>query len=96
MTAPIPGDPVQVVMPAALLPRLVEPLAVLGMRVYELPTKDGSTLMIAADLSELRDPDAPATLTTADVLEAWSFAVESLAEAAAEAKRPKTRKRRVA
>ncbi|NJP24426.1 hypothetical protein FLW53_09445 [Microbispora sp. SCL1-1] len=91
-----PDQPVQVVMPAALLPRLVEPLAMLGMRVYQLPTKDGPTLMIAADLSELRDPDAPASLTTEDVLEAWSFAVDSLVEAAAEAKRPKTRKRRAA
>ncbi|MEU8199408.1 hypothetical protein AB0C10_37050 [Microbispora amethystogenes] len=96
MTATNPGQAVQVVMPAALLPRLVEPLAMIGMRLYQLPTKDGPTLMIAADLTELRDPDEPASLTTADVLEAWSFAVESLAEAAAEAKRPKTRKRRAA
>jgi hypothetical protein len=92
---PAPDAPVQVLMPAALLPRLAEPLALIGMRIYQLPTKDGPTFMVGADLSKLRDPDTPATLTTADVLEAWSFAVESLAEAAQDqTKRPKAPKRK--
>ncbi len=77
-----PGKPVQVVMPAALLPRLVEPLAMLGMRLYQLPTVGEPTLMIAADMSQFHDPDRPPALTTAYVLEAWSYAAESLAEAA--------------
>jgi hypothetical protein len=90
---PDPDAPVQVLMPAALLPRLADPLALIGMRIYQLPTKDGPTFMVGADLSKLRDPDTPATLTTADVLEAWSFAVESHA-AQDQTKRPKAPKRK--
>lgn len=90
-----PGTPVEVLMPAALLPRLAEPLAMLGLRLYLIPTKGGPTLMIGADLSELRDSDAPASLTVADVLETWSFAVESLVETTRDAsRRPKARKPR--
>jgi hypothetical protein len=90
-----PTKPVQVLMPAALLPRLAEPLATIGMRLYDLPTQDGSTLMIAADLSEVRDQSA--SFTTEDVLEAWLLAVEMLAETAQKAgRRPRTRKRKAA
>lgn len=89
-----PAAPVEVLMPAGLLPRLSEPLAAIGMRVYQLPTRNGPTLMIGADLSEIRDQGEP--FTTADVLEAWSLAVETLAETAHKApKSPKTRKRKV-
>lgn len=87
----LPGTPVQVVMPAALLSRLAEPLAAIGMRLYQLPTRGGPTLLVGADLSELRDREAP--FTTQDVLDAWSLAAGLLAESA-EANRPKTRKRK--
>jgi hypothetical protein len=91
---PDPTAPVQVVMPAGLLPRLAVPLATMGMRLYDLPTRDGSTLMIAADLSEVREQAEG--FTTDDVLEAWSLAVELLAETAPRAaKRPRSRKRKV-
>ena len=90
-----PGTPVQVFMPAGLLPRLAAPLATIGMRVYQLPTRDGTTLMIGADLSAVRDRGGP--MTTEDVLEAWSAAAEILAETAQSApKRSATRKRKAA
>jgi hypothetical protein len=78
-------------MPAAMLSRLAAPLATIGMRLYELPTRDGSTLMIAADVSEMRDENEP--FTTEDVLEAWSLAVGLLAETTPE-KPMRTRKRK--
>lgn len=73
-----PGAPAQVVMPAALLPRLPQMLAVLGLKLYQLPTKDGPTLLVAADMQEL---GGGTTLRTPDdVAAAWSLAVAILSE----------------
>lgn len=88
-----PHEPVQVLMPAGILDRLPRVLATIGLRLYRLPTKDGPTLMIAADIAEFldREPDAQPTLD--EVTTAWSMAVDQCADAAdAAARRPKARR----
>lgn len=89
-----PGAPVQVVMPAGLLARLPQMLAVLGLRLYQLPTKDAPTLLIAADMTELGG-DSPLR-SSAALMEAWDLGVASLNEPVLEKPVKRQRKRTAA